>query len=262
MAVEEEGLRVFQSVKIKIGPPGTGLEREAVLWSRGPAWARCRVPLLSCPASSAGPGSRCGVLEEPPHGRAPSLSPSSPVAAGCSCPKQQKGLAGAGRVGPAAPSAAPEEHGQRDLGWAQTGPGAGAPAHEFATLGGAGLGSQGPDSVWKGRGVGRQGSGTSGSEGRAAHSRRPRQGPRPRCPRCPCGRRRPWVSWQRENDRHRRREGAGWPARSPTVSPRSAGEAKNLPTCPGPSKMRGCYCTVNLDQEEVFRTQTVEKSLW
>ncbi|XP_012590322.1 PREDICTED: ras GTPase-activating protein 3 [Condylura cristata] len=26
--------------------------------------------------------------------------------------------------------------------------------------------------------------------------------------------------------------------------------------------MRGCYCTVNLDQEEVFRTQTVEKSLW
>ncbi|XP_037384555.1 ras GTPase-activating protein 3 isoform X2 [Talpa occidentalis] len=39
------------------------------------------------------------------------------------------------------------------------------------------------------------------------------------------------------------------------------GEAKNLPTCPGPSKMRGCYCTVNLDQEEVFRTQTVEKSL-
>ncbi|XP_062982253.1 ras GTPase-activating protein 3 [Elgaria multicarinata webbii] len=39
------------------------------------------------------------------------------------------------------------------------------------------------------------------------------------------------------------------------------GEAKNLPTYPGPSKMRDCYCTVNLDQEEVFRTKIVEKSL-
>uniref|UniRef100_A0A8D2KYU9 Ras GTPase-activating protein 2 n=1 Tax=Varanus komodoensis TaxID=61221 RepID=A0A8D2KYU9_VARKO len=38
-------------------------------------------------------------------------------------------------------------------------------------------------------------------------------------------------------------------------------EAKNLPTYPGPSKMRDCYCTVNLDQEEVFRTKIVEKSL-
>lgn len=40
------------------------------------------------------------------------------------------------------------------------------------------------------------------------------------------------------------------------------GEAKNLPSYPGPSKMRDCYCTVNLDQEEVFRTKIVEKSLW
>ncbi|EPY86951.1 ras GTPase-activating protein 3 isoform 1 [Camelus ferus] len=39
------------------------------------------------------------------------------------------------------------------------------------------------------------------------------------------------------------------------------GEAKNLPTYPGPNKMRDCYCTVNLDQEEVFRTKIVEKSL-
>ncbi|XP_070236780.1 ras GTPase-activating protein 3 isoform X1 [Bos mutus] len=39
------------------------------------------------------------------------------------------------------------------------------------------------------------------------------------------------------------------------------GEAKNLPTYPGPNKMRDCYCTVNLDQEEVFRTKVVEKSL-
>uniref|UniRef100_A0A8C3JSA0 RAS p21 protein activator 3 n=1 Tax=Calidris pygmaea TaxID=425635 RepID=A0A8C3JSA0_9CHAR len=38
-------------------------------------------------------------------------------------------------------------------------------------------------------------------------------------------------------------------------------EAKNLPTYPGPNKMRDCYCTVNLDQEEVFRTKIVEKSL-
>ncbi|KAJ7405605.1 hypothetical protein WISP_138561 [Willisornis vidua] len=40
-----------------------------------------------------------------------------------------------------------------------------------------------------------------------------------------------------------------------------ASEAKNLPTYPGPNKMRDCYCTVNLDQEEVFRTKIVEKSL-
>uniref|UniRef100_A0A452S6D6 RAS p21 protein activator 3 n=1 Tax=Ursus americanus TaxID=9643 RepID=A0A452S6D6_URSAM len=38
-------------------------------------------------------------------------------------------------------------------------------------------------------------------------------------------------------------------------------EAKNLPTYPGPNKMRDCYCTVNLDREEVFRTKIVEKSL-
>uniref|UniRef100_A0A803TUA0 RAS p21 protein activator 3 n=1 Tax=Anolis carolinensis TaxID=28377 RepID=A0A803TUA0_ANOCA len=37
--------------------------------------------------------------------------------------------------------------------------------------------------------------------------------------------------------------------------------SKNLPTYPGPNKMRDCYCTVNLDQEEVFRTKIVEKSL-
>ncbi|XP_075708758.1 ras GTPase-activating protein 3 isoform X1 [Rhinoderma darwinii] len=39
------------------------------------------------------------------------------------------------------------------------------------------------------------------------------------------------------------------------------GEAKNLPSYPGPNKMRDCYCTVSLDQEEVFRTKIVEKSL-
>uniref|UniRef100_A0A3B3S858 C2 domain-containing protein n=1 Tax=Paramormyrops kingsleyae TaxID=1676925 RepID=A0A3B3S858_9TELE len=39
------------------------------------------------------------------------------------------------------------------------------------------------------------------------------------------------------------------------------GEAKNIPPYPGPNKMRDCYCTVNLDQEEVFRTKIVEKSL-
>ncbi|XP_056595045.1 ras GTPase-activating protein 3 [Triplophysa dalaica] len=39
------------------------------------------------------------------------------------------------------------------------------------------------------------------------------------------------------------------------------GEAKNIPPYPGPNKMRDCYCTVNLDQEEVFRTKTMEKSL-
>ncbi|RXN16605.1 ras GTPase-activating 3 isoform X2 [Labeo rohita] len=38
-------------------------------------------------------------------------------------------------------------------------------------------------------------------------------------------------------------------------------EAKNIPQYPGPNKMRDCYCTVNLDQEEVFRTKTIEKSL-
>lgn len=41
-----------------------------------------------------------------------------------------------------------------------------------------------------------------------------------------------------------------------------AGEAKNLPPYPGPNRMRDCYCTVNLDQEEVFRTKIIEKSLW
>ncbi|KAG9492542.1 hypothetical protein GDO78_000828 [Eleutherodactylus coqui] len=41
----------------------------------------------------------------------------------------------------------------------------------------------------------------------------------------------------------------------------AGGEAKNLPSYPGPNKMRDCYCTVNLDQEEVFRTKIVEKSL-
>uniref|UniRef100_A0A7N8WKH1 RAS p21 protein activator 3 n=1 Tax=Mastacembelus armatus TaxID=205130 RepID=A0A7N8WKH1_9TELE len=40
-----------------------------------------------------------------------------------------------------------------------------------------------------------------------------------------------------------------------------SGEAKNIPPYPGPNKMRDCYCTVNLDQEEVFRTKIVEKSL-
>uniref|UniRef100_A0A8C6VWR0 RAS p21 protein activator 3 n=1 Tax=Nothobranchius furzeri TaxID=105023 RepID=A0A8C6VWR0_NOTFU len=38
-------------------------------------------------------------------------------------------------------------------------------------------------------------------------------------------------------------------------------EAKNIPPYPGPNRMRDCYCTVNLDQEEVFRTKIVEKSL-
>ncbi|XP_007502175.2 ras GTPase-activating protein 2 isoform X2 [Monodelphis domestica] len=38
-------------------------------------------------------------------------------------------------------------------------------------------------------------------------------------------------------------------------------EAKNLLPYPGPNKMRDCFCTINLDQEEVFRTQVVEKSL-
>uniref|UniRef100_A0A8C1HEI6 RAS p21 protein activator 3 n=1 Tax=Cyprinus carpio carpio TaxID=630221 RepID=A0A8C1HEI6_CYPCA len=41
----------------------------------------------------------------------------------------------------------------------------------------------------------------------------------------------------------------------------TAREAKNIPPYPGPNKMRDCYCTVNLDQEEVFRTKTLEKSL-
>uniref|UniRef100_A0A8C9WSG3 RAS p21 protein activator 3 n=1 Tax=Scleropages formosus TaxID=113540 RepID=A0A8C9WSG3_SCLFO len=47
----------------------------------------------------------------------------------------------------------------------------------------------------------------------------------------------------------------------PTLTPSCAGEAKNIPPYPGPNKMRDCYCTVNLDQEEVFRTKIVEKSL-
>uniref|UniRef100_A0A8C0KRA0 RAS p21 protein activator 3 n=1 Tax=Canis lupus dingo TaxID=286419 RepID=A0A8C0KRA0_CANLU len=37
------------------------------------------------------------------------------------------------------------------------------------------------------------------------------------------------------------------------------GEAKNLPTYPGPNKMRDCYCTVNLDREEVFRTKIMNR---
>uniref|UniRef100_A0AAY4CKK5 RAS p21 protein activator 3 n=1 Tax=Denticeps clupeoides TaxID=299321 RepID=A0AAY4CKK5_9TELE len=40
-----------------------------------------------------------------------------------------------------------------------------------------------------------------------------------------------------------------------------SGEAKNIPPYPGPNRMRDCYCTVNLDQEEVFRTKIIEKSL-
>uniref|UniRef100_A0A4W4FT51 RAS p21 protein activator 3 n=1 Tax=Electrophorus electricus TaxID=8005 RepID=A0A4W4FT51_ELEEL len=36
---------------------------------------------------------------------------------------------------------------------------------------------------------------------------------------------------------------------------------KNIAPYPGPNKMRDCYCTVNLDQEEVFRTKIIEKSL-
>ncbi|XP_066562444.1 ras GTPase-activating protein 3 isoform X2 [Amia ocellicauda] len=39
------------------------------------------------------------------------------------------------------------------------------------------------------------------------------------------------------------------------------GEAKNLPPYSGPTRMRDSYCTVNLDQEEVFRTKIIEKSL-
>ncbi|XP_077344694.1 ras GTPase-activating protein 2 isoform X2 [Lithobates pipiens] len=38
-------------------------------------------------------------------------------------------------------------------------------------------------------------------------------------------------------------------------------EAKNLLPYPGPNKMRDCFSTVNLDQEEIFRTNVVEKSL-
>ncbi|XP_053565798.1 ras GTPase-activating protein 2 [Bombina bombina] len=38
-------------------------------------------------------------------------------------------------------------------------------------------------------------------------------------------------------------------------------EAKNLLPYPGPNRMRDCFCTVNLDQEEIFRTKVVEKSL-
>uniref|UniRef100_A0A8I3XAI8 RAS p21 protein activator 2 n=1 Tax=Callithrix jacchus TaxID=9483 RepID=A0A8I3XAI8_CALJA len=38
-------------------------------------------------------------------------------------------------------------------------------------------------------------------------------------------------------------------------------EAKNLLPYLGPHKMRDCFCTINLDQEEVYRTQVVEKSL-
>ncbi|XP_078420288.1 ras GTPase-activating protein 2 [Cetorhinus maximus] len=38
-------------------------------------------------------------------------------------------------------------------------------------------------------------------------------------------------------------------------------EAKNLPPCHGPNKMRDCFCTIKLDQEEVYRTKVVDKSL-
>ncbi|XP_030072456.1 ras GTPase-activating protein 2 isoform X2 [Microcaecilia unicolor] len=38
-------------------------------------------------------------------------------------------------------------------------------------------------------------------------------------------------------------------------------EAKNLLPYHLPNKMRDCFCTINLDQEEVFRTKVVEKSL-
>ncbi|XP_044288643.1 ras GTPase-activating protein 2 isoform X2 [Varanus komodoensis] len=38
-------------------------------------------------------------------------------------------------------------------------------------------------------------------------------------------------------------------------------QAKNLVPHSGPNKMRDCFCTINLDQEEVYRTQVVEKSL-
>ncbi|XP_052043562.1 ras GTPase-activating protein 2 isoform X2 [Apodemus sylvaticus] len=38
-------------------------------------------------------------------------------------------------------------------------------------------------------------------------------------------------------------------------------KAKNLLPYLGPNKMRDCFCTINLDQEEVYRTQVVEKSL-
>ncbi|XP_078522521.1 ras GTPase-activating protein 2 isoform X1 [Lissotriton helveticus] len=38
-------------------------------------------------------------------------------------------------------------------------------------------------------------------------------------------------------------------------------EAKNLLQYSGPNKMRDSFCTVNLDQEEIFRTNVVEKSL-
>uniref|UniRef100_A0A8C9VTW5 RAS p21 protein activator 3 n=1 Tax=Scleropages formosus TaxID=113540 RepID=A0A8C9VTW5_SCLFO len=51
----------------------------------------------------------------------------------------------------------------------------------------------------------------------------------------------------------------GWEALEPCEC--KLCEAKNIPPYPGPNKMRDCYCTVNLDQEEVFRTKIVEKSL-
>ncbi|XP_028587008.2 ras GTPase-activating protein 2 isoform X1 [Podarcis muralis] len=38
-------------------------------------------------------------------------------------------------------------------------------------------------------------------------------------------------------------------------------QAKNLVPYSGQNKMRDCFCTINLDQEEVFRTQVVEKCL-
>uniref|UniRef100_A0A8C2X8V5 RAS p21 protein activator 3 n=1 Tax=Cyclopterus lumpus TaxID=8103 RepID=A0A8C2X8V5_CYCLU len=50
-------------------------------------------------------------------------------------------------------------------------------------------------------------------------------------------------------------------ARNNRARRRLNGEAKNIPPYPGPNRMRDCYCTVNLDQEEVFRTKIIEKSL-
>uniref|UniRef100_A0A8C9BLR9 RAS p21 protein activator 2 n=1 Tax=Phocoena sinus TaxID=42100 RepID=A0A8C9BLR9_PHOSS len=57
---------------------------------------------------------------------------------------------------------------------------------------------------------------------------------------------------------HRERREGGPELRGKEVS---RGEAKNLLPYLGPNKMRDCFCTINLDQEEVYRTQVVEKSL-
>ncbi|XP_053316538.1 ras GTPase-activating protein 2 [Spea bombifrons] len=65
------------------------------------------------------------------------------------------------------------------------------------------------------------------------------------------------------------RTGGGGEAGDPTAAPVRVLQslrgkicaAKNLLPYPGPNKMRDCFCTVNLDQEEIFRTKVVEKSL-